>query len=254
MPSKGAGASPAARDDVQRPSRPGKTAGPGDDLTHRGDAEHPLRRDAAENRRRVLEAASEVFAVHGLDAPIEEVAHFAGVGLGTVYRRFSNKEALIEQLVRDLLDQVLVAAREALDVVDGTGLEQFLRDTAALQERQRGCMSRMWTSPMDDAFIADLERTMTELLVRAQAAGHVRDDCAPTDLSVVFWALRGVIETAGDAAPDAWQRHLDIVLAGLRPGSAALARGPISAAQRSAVLRARRTTGGPPRDGNEQPS
>jgi AcrR family transcriptional regulator len=67
--------------------------------SQRVEADRPLRRDAIENRRRVLDAAATVFAAHGLDAPVEEIAHAAGVGMGTLYRRFPNKEALIEQLM-----------------------------------------------------------------------------------------------------------------------------------------------------------
>ncbi|MDQ1718021.1 MAG: hypothetical protein QOE89_1974, partial [Pseudonocardiales bacterium] len=62
-------------------------------------AARPLRRDAAENRERLLDAAIQVFAEHGLDAGVDEVARVAGVGTGTLYRRFPTKQALIDELV-----------------------------------------------------------------------------------------------------------------------------------------------------------
>jgi AcrR family transcriptional regulator len=74
----------------------------------------PLRRDAARNRKRLLEAAAEVFAEQGLQASVDDVARVAGVGMGTLYRRFPTKDALIDELVRELLTEDLQDAREAL--------------------------------------------------------------------------------------------------------------------------------------------
>jgi AcrR family transcriptional regulator len=193
-----------------------------------------LRRDAEANRRRVLQAASEVFAARGLDASVEEIAQRAGVGMGTLYRRFPNKEALIEELVHQLFDQVLTSGREALESTDGTGLEAFLRRTAALQEAQRGCMPRMWQSPLPERFLGEMDHIVATLLARAQAAGQVRPDCTAGDVTVAFWAVRGIIESAGDIAPGAWERHLDLLIAGLRPDGRALPHVPLTDGQRAA--------------------
>ena len=73
-----------------------------------------LRRDAAQNRQRLLDAAEQVFAERGLEASVDEVARVAGVGMGTLYRRFPTKEALIAELVRELLEDVLLLARSSL--------------------------------------------------------------------------------------------------------------------------------------------
>ncbi|MGC7322831.1 helix-turn-helix domain-containing protein, partial [Mycobacteroides abscessus subsp. massiliense] len=69
-------------------------------------AHRPLRKDAERNRKRVIAAARELFAVHGLESTLNEVAHHAGLGVGTVYRRFPTKEALFEAIYVDGMDQL----------------------------------------------------------------------------------------------------------------------------------------------------
>jgi AcrR family transcriptional regulator len=199
-----------------------------------------LRRDAELNRRRVLDAAAEVFSVRGLEAPVEEIANAAGVGMGTLYRRFANKEALIEQLVNDLFERVLEAGRRAVGAENGTGLEVFLRQTVQLQETHRGCLARLWESPIPDAFLVEFDQLLNLLLSQAQSAGRIRSDCAATDLSVVLWASQGVVEATSGWGRKAWERHLDIVLSGLRPGASPLSHPPISQDLRVAIARARR--------------
>jgi AcrR family transcriptional regulator len=201
--------------------------------------DRPLRRDAEDNRRRVLEAAAELFATHGLDTSVEEIAHSAGVGMGTLYRRFPTKEALIEQLVDDLLAQILAAGRRALESTDGTGLETFLRDSASLYDTHRGCVSRMWTRPLPQEFFVEFDHTVAELVRSAQDAGRIRADCAPSDIIVLFWAIRGIIESTGAAAPEAWQRHVDIVLVGLNPHAAPIEHAAVSGEIRREIPPAR---------------
>jgi AcrR family transcriptional regulator len=202
--------------------------------------DRPLRRDAEENRRRLLEAAAELFATRGLEASVEEIAHAAGVGMGTLYRRFPTKEALIDQLVDDLLDDVLAAGRRATQIADGTGLHAFLHDVATSYQARRGCISRLWTRPRLESYHVEFDAVCAELITKGQAAGRVRVDCVPTDILVLFWAIRGIVESTGDAAPEAWRRHVDIVLAGLHPSACPLAHAPVSDEQRHQIARSRR--------------
>jgi AcrR family transcriptional regulator len=96
------------------------------DASPKIDGERPLRRDAARNRERILEAAGEVFATRGLEVTLDDIAHHAGVGVGTVYRRFHDKEQLIDALFDDRMDAVLTVAEEALAADDPwLGLEGF---------------------------------------------------------------------------------------------------------------------------------
>jgi AcrR family transcriptional regulator len=186
-------------------------------------AELPLRKDARENRLRLLTAARTIFAEQGLDAGVEEVAATAGVGMGTLYRRFPTKNALIDELVKELLAEVLVLADTAATANNGRGLEQFLFAAGAAHAANRGCLPRLWTAPGIDALRLEVRQAMTRLLVDAQQHGHVRRDASLTDIELLFWSWRGLFEYMGGHAEPAWRRQTALVLAGLRPAS-----GPIT--------------------------
>jgi AcrR family transcriptional regulator len=181
-----------------------------------GPARKP-RRDAVENRRRVLDAADAVFAEQGLDAGVEDVARAAGVGVGTLYRRFPTKEALVAELVKEVLTAMVTAAEEALTVPDGRGFEQFIEVAAAAQASHRGCLGRLWAEMSASELRVECRTLVDELLTRARAAGRIRADATAADIDLLFWSLRGVLEATRGTQPDAWRRHVQIVLAGLRP-------------------------------------
>jgi AcrR family transcriptional regulator len=197
-------------------------------------AGRPLRRDAAANRERLLTAATAVFNDEGLDAGVELIAQRAGVGIGTLYRRFPNKDALIRQLVDGLLEDLLTAANVALETTDGHGLEAYVRRVGALQASHRGYLSQLWESGSPQ-LIAALREAHATLLRTAQNAGVIRSDITTTDLALLMWSLRGIVEMTAGHAPGAWQRHLDITFAGMRPHAAVLAHPPISSAEAAAA-------------------
>src|SRR6202045_874858 len=94
--------------------------------------ERPLRRDAERNRQRILAAAAEVFTERGLDATLDDVARAAGVGVGTVYRRFPDKDSLVSELFRDRIDALVTVAEEACESADPwRGLVDFLEYIAS---------------------------------------------------------------------------------------------------------------------------
>jgi AcrR family transcriptional regulator len=181
-----------------------------------------LRRDAAENRTRLLDAAAQVFAEGGLDASVEEVARVAGVGMGTLYRRFPTKDALIAQLVRDLLQEVLDLARAAAERKDGTGLETFLFACGAVQASRRGCLSRLWNDPDSVAIKNECRAAISILVDDAREHGQIRADATRTDIDLIFWSLRAVIEVSAGVSETGWRRHVAIMIAGLRPSAAPL--------------------------------
>lgn len=189
-----------------------------------------LRRDAERNRRRLLEAASRVFAEHGPDAGVDEIARAAGVGMGTMYRRFASKEELIAALVEDAVDAMLRLAEAAADAPNGHGLEQFLERASAYQAGHRGCLTWLWQLDPDSASAARLRRLLRQLLLDAKQHGRIRAELADTDITMLMWSMRGVILTGRDAAPDAWRRHLAVLLAGIRPADPALPHRPVSRA------------------------
>jgi AcrR family transcriptional regulator len=177
----------------------------------------PLRRDAAEHREQLLDAAAQVFATQGLEASVEEIARLAGVGIGTLYRRFPTKEALIEELVRQQLADIIAAGKAAKQLPDGAGLEAFLWRVGELLATRRGCLARLWTAANTANLIGEARRLMRELLADSQRHRRIRPDAVVADISLAIWSLMGVIDTAQTAAPHAWRRTLALLLAGLRP-------------------------------------
>lgn len=195
-------ASPAA-------NRPGAT------MTSEATRSRPLRRDAIRNHQLVLEAARDVLAEFGTDASMELIASRAGVGIGTVYRRFPNKEALVDEIAGQMLALLTEEARRALTLADGTGLESFLRVAGQSLSDHRGYADKL-VGRTKTACVEKLRDLVAELLVQAQRAGRAAPGVELGDVMAVFWSLRGIVETSGSVAPGAWQRHLDILLAGLR--------------------------------------
>jgi AcrR family transcriptional regulator len=217
-----------------RPVRPAARPAPG------LEAEEPaLRSDAARNRAKILRAAADAFGEDGVDVGVESVAQRAGVGVGTLYRRFPTKESLIEAVVAELLRDVRDAAHDALLESPAVGFDVFLRAAGAVQAEHRGCLGRLWTSPTHDALRADIEGAMRTLLAQAREAGTVRADLVYEDAVVLLWSIRGVIESTAAVAPDAWRRHVDMLLAAVRPEAPAPDHPPLTAAELEAALAAR---------------
>lgn len=190
--------------------------------------DRPLRRDARENRQRLLDAAAAVFAERGLEAGVEEIAHVAGVGIGTLYRRFPTKDALICALVHDVMTTILELARASTGCPDGAGLENFLAAASAYQAAHTGVLPRLWKAGSEHHAVDEIRRLIDALLADAKQHGRIRADLTSTDLTIVMWSIRGVIETTRGIAPDAWRRHLDILIAGLRPAAEPLLHPPLS--------------------------
>jgi AcrR family transcriptional regulator len=184
----------------------------------------PLRADAERNRRLLLDAAAVAFAEHGLDVGVGEIARRAGVGRGTVFRRFPTKEHLIAAVVVDRMHQASSLGRELLaDPNPGGALFELL---GAMVQAAR--TDRALFEAVDNAFLAnedirgahaDLVDVLDQLLRRAQDAGAVRDDVGALDLLMMF---KGVCEASrpfNDA--DIAGRQLELVRAALRPVGAA---------------------------------
>jgi len=200
--------------------------------------ERQLRRDAAQNRQHLFDAAGQVFAQRGLDASVEEIARVAGVGIGTLYRRFPNKDALIAALVQDVLDTMYRLAQDATVQPAGSGLEYFLETSSAYQAEHLGCLPRLWNTDTEHKSVQRVRRMVAALLDDAKRHGLIRDELTSTDVTMVMWSIRGVIETTRGVAPDAWRRHLEILLAGLRPAEAPLTHRPITRTQVDKVIAA----------------
>ena len=184
----------------------------------------PLRSDARRNRERIVAAASELFAEHGVDLCVDEIARRAGVGHATVFRRFPTKDDLIVAMFERRLDEVGEAVEEAARADDPwEGLVAAMAFIAERQARDRGMFeaagSEVVGSPRMRDARARILAPLTDLLRRAQAAGAVREDLEPQDM--IF-----LITAAGRASPcrleigDLWRRYLGVILDGMRPFAA----------------------------------
>ena len=196
----------------------------------------PGRRDAVRNYHRVLAAAREVLGESGADASMEEIAARAGVGVGTVYRRFASKDALIDELVRLSLREALDAATGALACPGGAGLEQFLRGLGALFAAHAKYAHLLLERSADDDAASEIRAAVQELTSRALAAGTLNPDVSVGDVMALVWAMRGLTQATGEVATGTWQRFLDIHLAGLRAPGPLSTTPPKSAGQPAELL------------------
>jgi AcrR family transcriptional regulator len=185
----------------------------------------PLRRDAERNRQRILTAAGELFAERGLAVTLDDIARHAGVGVGTVYRRYPDKELLIDALFEERLKALCEAAEAALGVEEPwDGLVLFFERGGELQARDRGLKEIIADHAHGgECLIRARDRLrvlVTELFDRARAAGVIRPDAEALDTPMIFMMLGPLMERAHDVDPDLWRRYLGLVLDGLRPESA----------------------------------
>lgn len=210
-----------------------------------GSAERPLRRDAERNRQRILEAATDLFAERGLGVTLDDIAHHAGVGVGTVYRRFPDKEQLIDALFEDRMDGLVALAEACLAEDDPWfGLSTFFERGLERQAADRGLKDLVTcTAHGRERVSSGRERlgpVIDQLLVRAQRAGVVRDDVCHTDLGLLHLMLAAIMDATCEVGPDVWRRLVRLVLDGLRTGDrgpSELAVAPLDEEQLEAAMR-----------------
>ncbi len=185
-------------------------------------SERPLRRDAERNRQRILDAARLLFAERGLGVSLDEIARHAGVGVGTVYRRFPDKEQLIDALFEDRLGEILAAATASLEMPDPwEAVAHFLQRSMELQVEDRGLKELLLGTSTAHARIEhgrqQIQPVVEAVLSRAQQAGAVREDLTVADLLLLQHAIGEAAEYTREVAPDVWRRIMLIALDGLRP-------------------------------------
>jgi AcrR family transcriptional regulator len=183
--------------------------------------EAPLRRDAARNRERLLTAASELFAERGLNVTLNDIAHRAGVGVGTAYRRFANKDEVIDALFEQRLQDVIAVAEEALEATDAwAGLVGFLERSLHMQFGDRG-LTEIMNSPQLGRERVNQTRDriaplMTRLVDRAKEQRVIRPDFDQSDVFFLQMALAAIIDGTRGLAPDLYRRYLTMWLDGIR--------------------------------------
>jgi AcrR family transcriptional regulator len=186
----------------------------------------PLRRDAALNRQRLLDAAAELFATRGLSVTLNDIAHHAGVGVGTAYRRFANKDELIDALFEAQLEIYAQMASDALEDPDPWhGLVQFYEQALRLQLKDRGLTELLHNARSGHDTINQILTRVAPLVDaivdRAKQAGVIRPDVEGTDLYFITLGLSAIMDKTRHVAPDLYLRTFRIYLDGLRADPAA---------------------------------
>jgi AcrR family transcriptional regulator len=163
-----------------------------------------------------------VFTEQGLEASLDEVARQAGVGVGTVYRRFRTKEELVEALFEDRVDAVAALAERAAEEPDPwTGLASFMEQMAELLAGDLGLRQLLMFATYGQDRVAYARQRnaplVQGLIERAQAAGQVRPDLMVTDIPFLVFVLTEAAQIARPTRPDLWRRYLALILDGMRP-------------------------------------
>jgi AcrR family transcriptional regulator len=184
----------------------------------------PLRADARRNREAIVKAARKVFSERGQDAQMDDIAGRAKVGVGTIYRHFPTKDALLEELVRDGFRELAALFLAALERPDPwEAFVDLMWRGAEMHAGDRGFTEAIAEAKMA---IADevteelgMQRSLAELMRRCQEAGAMRTDIGPEDLQSLFCGLGAVMMRGGE--PEAWRRYLTLMIDGLRPPAVA---------------------------------
>ncbi|HEY3942102.1 MAG TPA: helix-turn-helix domain-containing protein [Acidimicrobiales bacterium] len=196
------------------------------------------RRDPGSNLARILSAAGEVFAEQGYDASMEQVAERANVGIGTLYRRFPSKAALVSAVVRTTharTRQIAVAVLAECPAADG--VFEFLRRCIATPSCWRVITARApGIGETARHGVDQIVPVVDRLLENARRSGAIRPDVVFADLAVLLMSVRAVADFFDPQVPASSARHLELAMAGLRPDGAGLANPPMTTDQLTAVL------------------
>jgi AcrR family transcriptional regulator len=184
-----------------------------------------LRSDAAANRTRVVEAARAAFAEHGPDIAVDEIARLAGVGVGTLYRRFPNKEQLVRAILEERVAELLTLLHTSVHDSDPlTALEAFLDAVVRIQAEDRGVVRLMAQALGPAAYpdnVGELYDELWRLLRAGQRVGQIRADVKKQDVPALLRMANAAVSPA-DAPCDGLQaarRCTSIVVSGLRSSS-----------------------------------
>lgn len=185
-------------------------------------AARPLRTDAARNANRILRAARAVYAELGPDAAIEVIARRAGVGERTLYRRFPRKADLIRAALEQSIDENLVPAIEhaihAANPLDG--ITELIHVGTSIGAREHHLLAAARKTDALSNISDRLDGALTDLTIRAQDAGLVRDDLVAEDLPRIMFMLNSVLWTM-DPSSEGWQRYVALLLDAISTGERA---------------------------------
>lgn len=186
--------------------------------------ERPLRADAERNRRRLLDAARTLFAQRGLEVSLDDIAHEAGVGVGTAYRRFRSRDEIVEALFDEhLADMIERTERAAAEPDAWTALTDYFLANMRAQAENRGLKQLLHQSVDGREKVARMrERVMPlieQVITRAKADGALRQDVDLTDFTVISVMIGATVDFAGAVDDAVWQRYAALLFDGLRAGA-----------------------------------
>ena len=185
--------------------------------------ESPRRADAVRNREKVIAAAEQVFAEHGIEAGIPEIAERAGVGKGTVYRNFESKNDLIAAILARRMARFDEDILEAIESDDpGAAFREVLHKAAARASDLSFPASLYWNghTPELDRIKDQVTSHMATLIDRGKQAGAIRKDAKVEEVWVQFSGIMRGLGDAGEKEAKVWRRHADLVADAFQaPGS-----------------------------------
>jgi len=190
----------------------------------------PPRADSERNRRLLLHAGAEVFAARGGEATLNDIARAAGVGVGTAYRKFPDKEAVLDALVGDKIDALVGLANAASENKDpGKAFREFLERLMEARATDRGLDAILTSPERQTQFSDELERrllpTVAQLIALATEAGQVRPGISADEVCLLAFMVGKVADITGPDDPQLWRRYAQVVIDGTRqqPGLEPLA-------------------------------
>jgi AcrR family transcriptional regulator len=201
-----------------------------------------LRADARRNHEAIVAAARSAFREHGLHASLDDIAKRAGVGSGTLYRRFPTRDDLVTAVFTERMAENVVAVEEARRQRDPwEALAGYLTATCRAQATDKGLADLFALGYRDKELRALRARAfegLVALIEAAKTSGGLREDFSSEDVVVLLMANAGIIERAGRAAPEASERFVALALDGFRADGATPA--PPSPSPRALMLAMRR--------------
>jgi AcrR family transcriptional regulator len=178
------------------------------------------RKDAQRNHQLILAAAGELFARDGVETSLDDVAAAAGVGVGTVYRHFPTKDALLDELFEETVAELVAISDEALaDPDPWAGFVRFVESVAEAFASNRALEDVLRQANRGQERLAvardRLAAPVTELVKRAKAAGKLPTNFETGDVAMIHSMLVAVIRDTEDRRPDLWRRYFTLILDGL---------------------------------------
>jgi AcrR family transcriptional regulator len=177
------------------------------------------------NHELLVAAAREVFGERGVEASLEEIARRAGVGVGTLYRHFATRDALVEAVFEGRIGELIAVAEASSAEPDGwRAFVECLERMLEIQTGDRMLKDVFLRSPPGTGRVErareEIRVLLEQILERAQAQESLRDDFTLPDLTLLFWSFSTLIDATAEVEPNAWRRHLHWLLDGLRAGAA----------------------------------